>query len=341
MNRIRVGVVGTGKRACDASIPALCHLPHLFDIAAFCDPCEESLAAACKLMHEAPPIVRDYDDLLRDTGIDAVILITPNYLHAPMAEAALQAGKALYLEKPMGITVEDCKRILKGSASYDTPMMVGMQLRYSPMIVEMKRQVDGGAIGKLVAMNYTQIRSPLRPGWENWRFQKEKSGGSILEISVHHLDLFHWFSQGGDARIIAMGGNQRDSSDRMMDNLMVMMEYENGVRACIEAALIARGAQPPRNGLHLTGSEGFLFADGNNLHIRRYDETEDRVVETPGHAGMEEAVLEAFYRLAAKGEPAITTSMDGARACASGLAAERSLVEGKPVWLRSVMAEAQ
>ena len=335
MKKLNIAVAGVGNRAKSGVIPAVLS-GDKFTINTLCDVSEENLKAVSGLFERAPVCTGDYTKVLADPDIDGVVVITPNYLHAQMAAAALKAGKPVYLEKPIGISVQDCKVVCDTAKETGVPLMVGMQLRYNNVFNKMKELLTQGYIGALRIINYTQFREPLRDGWDNWRKDKSKSGGSILEVSVHHLDLFHWFSEGAEVKIFALGGGDVIKNETgMLDNILFSLEYDNGVRADIEAILFAKDGNHPRNGMYLFGSGGYMTVKGNSIIVTRMSgETETVAVEA---ADSTAAALDGFYEYIVNGKKPMITPEDGFRAVAAGLAAERSIETGKAVRLSEIM----
>lgn len=257
-----------------------------------------------------------------------------------MAEVVLEAGKPLYLEKPMGVDLAHCQRIEQAARRTGTPMMVGMQLRYADIYAKMKQLLDDGQIGKLRSMHYSQFRTPLRGGWENWRMDKERSGGSILEVTVHHMDLFNWFAACDNAKVSAFAGNETIYPDiNMWDEAVIIMEYENKVRADIEFSLFAP-LNIERNGLCLIGDQACMYHTGDTIIIAGFaPEHQRQEIRTLGVDSSNELGFRAFHRLVTTGEQPLTTPQAGKLAVTAGLAAERSIATGRAVSYQEIINE--
>jgi phthalate 4,5-cis-dihydrodiol dehydrogenase len=132
----------------------------------------------------------DYRELPRDPAVDAVCVTAPNRLHAEMAVAALDAGKAVLMEKPMAATVAECDQIVAAVERTGVPFMVAHNYRFLPMYAEAKRLVAGGEIGDPVICTATMAK-----GWgiekrQPWHLAE--GGGMWLTNAVHLVDRLSW-----------------------------------------------------------------------------------------------------------------------------------------------------
>jgi len=325
---MKVALIGAGLRAQEGIIPALNKISEI-ELAVICDLVDENISKSLEISKNKPELVRDYNTLLTRKDIDGIIVVTPNYLHAPMAEIILESGKPLYLEKPMGISLEECERIENTAARSGTPMMVGMQLRYADVYTKMKAELDKGSIGKLRSMHYTQFRMPITPirsGYKNWKMDKNLSGGTLLEITVHHMDLFNWFAGCDNAKVSAFAGHETlYPKFNIWDEAVIIFEFDNTVRADIEFSLLGALAID-RNGLCLLGDKGALIQQGDRLKIAGFlPENRQEEIPTAGLTDCDEASFRAFYRLVREGGKPLTSPKAGKMAIAAGLAAERSI----------------
>ena len=148
----------------------------------------------------------DYRELLaRD--LDAVFITTPDYLHEEQAVAALRAGKAVYLEKPMAITVEGCDRILRAACDQRARLYVGHNMRHMAFVLKMKQLIDDGAIG---AVKAAWCRHFVGHGgdfyFKDWHAERRNTTGLLLQKGAHDIDVLHWLCGGYAQRVVGMGG---------------------------------------------------------------------------------------------------------------------------------------
>ncbi len=197
---------------------------------------EESLEAAKVIGGDELQISRDWRDVVENQAVDAVIVALTNDQHYEAAMAALKAGKHVMCEKPLGLTVEDCNRIINQAAEADRVLQIGHEMRFQKLYSHMKRMIDGGEVGDLQLMWCREFRGPMRPGW---RSSEALTGGTILEKNVHHIDLFNWMMDQMPLRVSAHGGTNVLKDREILDNAQVLIEYEGGRRATLELCLFA------------------------------------------------------------------------------------------------------
>jgi len=156
--------------------------------------------------YEADFLTQDYRELLARDDVDAVFICSPDYCHEEQAVAALEAGKAVYLEKPMAITTEGCDRILKAAHENKAKLYLGHNMRHMPFVLKMKELIDRGDIGEVKAGWCRHF-----VGWggdfyfKDWHADRTKSTGLLLQKGAHDIDVLHWLCGGYTKRVAAMG----------------------------------------------------------------------------------------------------------------------------------------
>jgi myo-inositol 2-dehydrogenase/D-chiro-inositol 1-dehydrogenase len=147
-------------------------------------------------------IATDFDAILGDSDIDAVLIATPNDLHADQTIAALQAGKHVFCQKPIALTLADADRVVAAAAASDRIVQFGFMLRFTPPLPELHRRIASGELGDPIAARAAVF------GWEpssDWFYDPQHGGGVILDTLVHFGDLMLWLF--GDAsQVYTQGG---------------------------------------------------------------------------------------------------------------------------------------
>jgi predicted dehydrogenase len=160
-----------------------------------------------------------YEQIVSSKEVDAVLITTPPYFHPEHLEAAVQAGKHVYCEKPVAIDVAGAKRIIhigeraQGRLSLD----VGFQIRNAPPFVELVRRIQAGALGKIICgQGYYYTSAIERPEWpnaspaerrlRNWIYDRVLSGDILVEQNIHVIDIFNWVLQGHPLKAAGTGG---------------------------------------------------------------------------------------------------------------------------------------
>jgi predicted dehydrogenase len=126
-----------------------------FEVVAGADVDPQALEAFAKAVGGNPLLTRDYREILARKDVEAVFVTTPDFLREEHGLAALEAGKAVYLEKPMAITIEGCDRLLETAFRTGSKLYLGHNMRHFPVINRMKEVIDSGLIGDIQAVTRT------------------------------------------------------------------------------------------------------------------------------------------------------------------------------------------
>jgi predicted dehydrogenase len=204
MNDLLIGVIGTGGRG---SLARHAHKPNVGSrIVSCCDVLPVMADTAREWYGADVRFTSDYHKLLAE-DIDAVFITTPDYLHEDQAVAALQAGKAVYLEKPMAITIQGCDRILQTAYDTKTRLFVGHNMRHMVFVLKMKEIIDSGAIGEIKA---AWCRHFVSHGgdwyFKDWHAERRYSTGLLLQKAAHDIDVIHWLCGSYGELVTALGG---------------------------------------------------------------------------------------------------------------------------------------
>jgi len=132
----------------------------------------------------------DAENLLAQDYVDIIDVCLPTYLHAKYTMQALEAGKHVFCEKPIALTVEDGKNMVEAARRAGRRFMVGHVIRFWPEYQELKRFIDSGELGELKALQLS--RWAAYPHWSDWLTDPEKSGGAIVDLHIHDADALIW-----------------------------------------------------------------------------------------------------------------------------------------------------
>ncbi len=285
---INIALLGAGWFGREAHLRNLVTLPGANVIAAS-SRSEASLDAAKEIIGGHLETATDWRDLLAIDAVDAVIIALTNDLHAEAAIAALEAGKHVLVEKPLGLTLQQCDDVIAAQQASGKILQVGHELRFQRLYVEMKQLIDGGAIGDLRLMWCREFRGPMREGW---RSSEALTGGTILEKNIHHIDLFNWIMGARPLRVAAQGGTNVLTDREVLDNAQILIEYEGGRRATLELCLFAPAGGDCEIGV--AGSGGRIDTKNQALSLvhQRYDpaeRTEKSIPESDDEASFTDA----------------------------------------------------
>ena len=148
----------------------------------------------------------DYREIMANPKVDAVFVCTPDHLHAEHAVAALEAGKHVFLEKPMAITIEDCDRILAAAEKSAGKLYVGHNMRYFPVIQKMRELIEQGRIGRVEAI---WCRHFINYGgdayFKDWHSERRCTTSLLLQKGAHDIDIIHYLAGSHTKRVTGMG----------------------------------------------------------------------------------------------------------------------------------------
>ncbi len=248
---VTVGLIGSGGRGSfDAGL--LVKTPGA-RLVALCDIFDDRIERAKKAIPiENPKVYKNYHDLLA-SDVDAVIIATPVFLHPEHFEAAVKAKKHIYIEKPAGLDVAGCKRVIRAADSADRGLNIafGFQQRYGPGYRKAKKVVDSGGIGPIrmahahwiKGVNVGSAPHP-KPVTEeqkirDWHVWRDMYGDIIVETYCHGIDVLNWFLNGHPSKAYGTGGATIDRRGDLMDHVDVTFTYANNVQATLTGAQIA------------------------------------------------------------------------------------------------------
>jgi len=188
---IRLGFIGCGRVTEQLHVPALRSLGGI-DVTALADPDSERLRIVAQKL-DNPACHADPDSLLEDSSIDVVAVCTPARFHTEYAVKAIQAGKHVFVEKPLALNLEDGGKLVKAARSAKGFVTVGFNLRHHHLVLRARNMIRNGRLGQICL-----VRSVACGNWKAhgpvaaWRQRTESGGGVLFELGVHHFDLWRF-----------------------------------------------------------------------------------------------------------------------------------------------------
>ncbi|MEW8985456.1 MAG: Gfo/Idh/MocA family oxidoreductase [Bacillus sp. (in: firmicutes)] len=194
MKKLRVGVIGCGSIARHRHLPEYAANPNV-ELVAVCDNnAERALEIGEKY---GVPSYTSFVELLRNAEVDAVSVCTPNYLHAPISNAALLAGVHVLCEKPMATSEEEAKSMIETAKNSGKKLMIAHNQRFVASHQKARQLIESGEVGKIYSFR-TAFGHGGPEGWsvegkEGWFFQKDKAFvGAMGDLGVHKTDLLRY-----------------------------------------------------------------------------------------------------------------------------------------------------
>nr|WP_285726187.1 Gfo/Idh/MocA family oxidoreductase [Psychromicrobium sp. YIM S02556] len=218
---LKIGIVGFGLRA---GLWRHAHRPgEGSEVTIVCDTSERGRADAARALPEAT--ITDDLSVLLTSGIDAVLVLTPDNQHAAVAVQTLRAGIATFCEKPLDVTLEAADSVLRAAYETGTRLYVGHNMRHMPVVRQMRELIAQGTIGEVKAV---WCRHFVGNGgdyyFKDWHAQQKNVNTLLLQKGAHDVDVIHWLAGGYTERVSAIGSlsvygeveSRRDNSDRRM-----------------------------------------------------------------------------------------------------------------------------
>ena len=318
-DRVRLGFIGVGNRGDQVLDGFLAHKDA--EVVAVCDIHQPYMDFAAKKIGGSPRQFKDYRKLLEMKDVDAVVIATPDHWHALQMIHACQAGKDVYVEKPLSLVVAEGRRMVEAAERHKRVVQVGLQRRSSDFCREAVDFIRGGGIGKVTAVRAFHIQNEWPKGigkppneappadfdWEAWlgpapkvpynknrafyrfRWFYDYSGGQLTNMGVHYLDMIHW-ALGHDAptAVTAMGGDFAVEDNREIpDTLEVIWQYQNSQGGGALVSFTQINASAPlasaRNcDVEFRGTKGALYLMGDGYEVVPDDITPNEFpVRTP------------------------------------------------------------
>jgi UDP-N-acetylglucosamine 3-dehydrogenase len=324
-----IGLGWFGEIHCDAILG----VPNI-ELAALCTRTPERLTGLAEKFG-VRKTTRDYRDLIADPEIDAVSIVTMWDQHTEPAVAALEAGKHVFLEKPIASTVADCRKILDAASRAKGILMVGHICRFNPRYRMAKQAIEAGKIGRIVAMS---SRRNIPAAWTPEILNKI---GPIVGDAIHDTDLMLWFT--GDRIVSAYAQTVDVRGLRYPDIGQTMFRFEGGATATLETVWCMPEKTPfdIDERMSIIGTEGFIHIQDTfpNLGIVSSEKfySPDTTYWPQFGAARAGALKEEFGYFAscalAGRQPEIGRAEDAAAALEATLAAEQSAQTGEVVKL--------
>ena len=239
MKKVRIGSVGLGRLGYEHARNLIFSVPEA-ELCALCDVDEKRLKTVSKELGVANTYT-DFNNMCKNPDLDAIVIVSPSMYHSKQIQIALNAGKHVFCEKPLDVTVDECLIAEKAvNAHPNQVFMLGFMRRYDGSYADAKSKIDNGDIGRIILVrSYTQ---DPRTSIEGALAFAPHSGGQFLDMCIHDIDLVRWFSGSEPKKVWGIGGCFEFEQYRAWndgDNVSCMMQCQNDTMAFIFAGRAA------------------------------------------------------------------------------------------------------
>jgi predicted dehydrogenase len=299
-DRVRIGYIGVGNRG-DQVHEAFLEYGDAQTVAV-CDLREDYIELAVKKSRGTPKRYKEYRKLLEDSEVDAVVIATPDHWHALQFIDACNAGKDVYVEKPLSLTVVEGRKMVDTADRTERVVQVGLQRRSSAMLQEAAEFVRSGGLGQVTVAkgyhlqnewpngigNHANSKPPSEEDWDRWLGPAPKvpynqnrmyykfrwfygySGGQLTNFGVHYVDMLRWcLGQDSPRAVTAMGGRYAVKDNREIpDTAEVLWQYD-GPTLVVFSQYNANNAaaNPGGHEMELRGTKGTMYLDLNGWEV--------------------------------------------------------------------------
>ena len=313
---------------------------------AVCD-LNEDLMNACeeKTGIEIPLKSTNYLDLVGDPAVDIIVVATPDHLHREHVVAALEAGKHVLSEKPLALTIEDCRAILDAEARSPGKIYMGQVCRHAPGFVKAKALLDSGLIGELffVESEYAHDYSHMDAANPNhWRKDPDIMRYPFLGGACHAVDLLRWIA--GDPVEVSAYGNQKCLTDwpDVMDATIAIYRFPDNIIGKVFCSVGCKRPYTMRTLFY--GTKGTIVCDNKSSAIQvscsdwahqnkdiRHDEWGFTAVRVEPISHNFASEVDTFLACILEGKDVDLTAYEGYKTVAACLATVESAKSLKPV----------
>lgn len=280
--------------------------------------------------------VKDYEKLLADKEIDAVIITAETSKHYKLAVRAAEEGKHVLCEKPIAMTLKEAEEVIRAAEKSGVKLQMCYVMRYHRTSILVKDLIDEGRIGKIVGIvgtNKLNISLPLQIDW--FLNPKLSGGGAIMDHTVHLADLIRWYTGNEIVEVYTEVGKNVASGIPVEDNFLTTVTLENGVIGHIDGSWsYASGFQTWGDvTMEVIGTEGVILLDAFRQNINYYGmkSPNDKLVWHYYGCDCDKEMIKSFINCIINDEKPKASGFDGRQGLAVTLASYKSVKEKKPV----------
>ena len=240
------------------------------ELTAICDPNEDALAQAGGELGVATRLT-DFREAVARSDVDAVVIVTPTFLHRDIACAAAEAGKHVFLEKPMALAAHECHDVNRAVDRAGVKLQIGFMRRFDQGFLRARDILESGQLGRPVIIKSTGRGPGLPPPWI---FDLKKCNGVIAEVNSHDLDSLRWFAGSDPVRVYAEAGNfkcpqAKDEFPDFYDNVVATFRFADETIGVVDGTCPAHYGYDAR--VEILCEKGCLFvghtAEPGTTHV--------------------------------------------------------------------------
>jgi len=322
MEKLKIGIIGLGaigQKHCQAMAQV-----ERANITAVADLNEDVLSkTAATYQCDA---YTDYNQMLKQTDLDAVVVATPDEIHTQPCVAAAHAGKHILVEKPIATTIDDANAIISAADNANVKLMVGFSLRFNLHYMQAKKMVADGKLGDLISVFARRLNLATQADRINGRC------GVLHFLGIHKFDMLRWIIGSEPVSIYTEESTSIPKKYPQDNESFSIIRFENGVRACAHIGwnLPVQHLGGRDFKLDMIGTKGAFYLDQMRQGIEVYAESLSKFPSVNSGLFIEDR---AFVDCVLDDLPSPSTGADGLAALRMVMAAVESIETGKSVRL--------
>jgi myo-inositol 2-dehydrogenase / D-chiro-inositol 1-dehydrogenase len=331
--KINVGIIGAGRIGKIHTESVKFHIPEA-EVKAVSDVNIDAIKDWAEGLG-IPKIVRDYKEILNDPEIDAVLICSSTDTHSPITIEAAKAGKHIFCEKPIDYDLDRISAALKAVEEAGVKFQVGFNRRFDHNFKKVKDLILEGKIGEPHIIKITS-RDPAPPPIEYIRV----SGGMFLDMTIHDFDMARYLSDSEVEEVYVNGAVLVDPAigkEDDIDTAVINLKFKNGAIGVIDNSRKAAYGYDQR--VEVFGSKGCVAADNDTPTTAVLSTEEGVMCDKPKYFFLERYMdsfvteMKCFIEAIVNDTETPVTGIDGLKPVLIGLAAKKSLEEGRPIKL--------
>ena len=366
----RIGIIGCGSRINGVVRRIIESSNGGIEVFGVMDPSDESVATARRLFGDRIVRFDDYRALCSDPKVDWMFIGSWNAFHRDHTVAAFEAGKHVFCEKPLALTIEECNEIRSAWKKSGKQFTIGFTLRYSPHYQEIKRIIDSGEIGEIISMEFNETLEFNHGGYihSDWRRFRKNAGTHLLEKCCHDVDLVNWLVGSKARRVASFGGlnfflpknagrieelgidhrglkayqtwpsttqlNPFTAEKDIIDNQVAIIEFESNARATFHTNC---NSGIPERRMYINGSKGAIRPDviAGSIEVVKIGFGEKArqcgTAGKGGHGGGDAHLAESVVQSMLRGAESVTNVEDGVKSAVTCFGIDEAADSGRVV----------
>lgn len=320
MEKISFAVIGVGR----IGARHVEHILKLGELKAVCDINIKKLAEISQL-YKCETFQNIDEMLISKNDIDVISVCTPNWLHKEHVIKSLNSGKHVLVEKPMALSVKDCEAMITAAESMNKRLFIVKQNRFNPPIIELKKVIDAGKLGKLLSFQVNCFWNRNEDYYRNssWKGKKNLDGGTLYTQFSHFIDIIYWLF--GDVLEVKsyLSNSNHEGIIEFEDSGVVILKFENGVTGTLNYNVNSY-KKNMEGSITVFGEKGTIKVGGEYLNTLEYQNIEGfEIIGLPeskpannygnyqGSMSNHDKVYENVINVLSKNEKIMTNFIDG------------------------------